>query len=278
MKPFFILLILTASALCLIMPVSAYYTGGIYPLNKTDPKMGPVYNSTVPGERNAGQWYEFTLLNVTGYQSVVYHYTVYDADIRDSYEYRSDAWGQWWRQDPEQGKKFLFVWLCGWSEGTSWLGWGMDRFFASVNGTMRLSPEPVQFSDIGRIRRGGAWSDKVPPRTIRWMENKTSFPGFAWSGDAWGFKDGLELDGQDPGQSNAMQGYLIFQIPRSMQLKDIQIIGWFGDWGRAWWNLDYKPYIQQSPEYQRILQKDIIKQQRESGLRVLDSPNVRQRG
>ncbi len=180
MKPIIFSLALAALALLMIMPSSAYFTEGTYPLFGT----GPAFNASIPGERNAGQWFVFTLLNVSGYSDVKYHFTLYDAYILDSYDYRSDAWGQWWTEYPDSGNKFLFVWICGWCEGTSWIGWGSDRFFAWINSNS-LKPEPVQFSDIGKVRKGTTFTNNVPPRTIRWLENRTSYLDFVWELCVW---------------------------------------------------------------------------------------------
>lgn len=272
MKPFFYILMLLAMATIIIVPVSSQYTDTTCPLDGK----GPAFNASTPGERNAGQWYDFALLNVTGYQNVTYHFTVYDAEIRDSYEYRSDAWGQWWTQEPDQGKKFLFVWICGWSEGTTWIGWGSERFFAWVD-RLSIIPEPVNFSDIGMVKRGGHYTDEVPPRTIRWMENKTSYLDFPWSGDAYSFRDGIQMIRQEPGKSNAMQGYLIYQVPQNTELKDIRIAGWFGYYGTAWWNLEQKAFIQNSTEIQRQIRIEQLQQERLTGKRMPGNKHSQER-
>jgi hypothetical protein len=251
------------AAILLVLPVSAYYPDSLYPI-------GGKYNATVPGERNAGQWYEWQIINVSGYADVKYHFTIYDAEIKDSYEYRSDAWGQWWTETPNPGKKFLFVWVCGWSEGTTWWGWGQDRFFAWVKGTT-LKPEDVKYSDIGKVYRGGGSSNEVPPYTIKGFEDRITFPGFPNCGDeAYGYKEGIALERMEPAKSNAWSGYIIYQVPSDTKLKDIQIAGWFGYFGTAYWNLEPKPYIQQSPEFQ--VKKKQIQMQGEiqSGKRLPD--------
>ena len=260
MKPFYYLLIIAA---CLVViPASALYHDTLY--------LGEgKYNESFPGERNAGQWYTFHLNNASGLADVDYHFTIVDAEIRKSYQYRSDAWGQWWNETPDPGTKFLFVWICGYSEGTSWIGWGSDRFAAWVDG-QTIQADPVVVSDIGKIRRGGAFTDKVPPRTIAGMENKSALPGFAYASDAYGFKDGIELSRMEPGKSNAFYGYLIYRIPEKAELKDIQIAGWFGYYGTAIWNLQPKMYTQDSPESKIIKEKEEIQKQILLGRRLSD--------
>lgn len=269
MKPFFFVTILTA--LLLIVPASAYYSDAIIPAGTG---FMPVYNASYPGERNAGQWYDFAINNVSGYADVKYHFTVYDAQIKDSYQYRSDAWGEWWRETAGPGKKFLFVWICGYSEGTSWYGWGPERFFLWINGET-IPQEPIMVSDIGKVRRGTAWSSQVPPRTIRFMENRTSFKDFPYSQDAYGYSDGIMKTRMEPGKSNAWSGYIIYQVPETSTHKDMQIAGWFDYFGTAYWNLQPRVYIQDSPEYLEIKQRELIENQIRKGSRLRDNATPR---
>jgi len=273
MKFFFYILVLLATAMTIIVPVSSQYTNDTYPLDGK----GPAFNASTPGERNAGQWYDFSILNVSGYRDVVYHFTVYDAELEDSYEYRSDAWGQWWTENPAPGNEFLFVWICGWSEGTSWIGWGPDRFFAWIN-TRTFYPEPVILSDIGLVYKGGKATSDVPPRTIRWLEeNKTSYLDFTWSDDAYSFEDGVELTRQEPGKSNAMQGYLIYQVPKGTKFKDIRVAGWFGYYGTAWWNLEQKAFTQNSTEFRKQTRAEQLLQERMTGKRMPGNRQAQER-
>ena len=73
------------------------------------------------------------------------------------------------------------------------------------------------------------------------MENRTSYKGFTYSQDAYGYNDGLEMNRMVPGMSNAWNGYIIYQVPSTFTIEDMQIAGWFGYYGTAWWNL--KPRV-----------------------------------
>nr|WP_321352497.1 hypothetical protein [uncultured Methanoregula sp.] len=268
------LLLVLSLLILLIVPSSAYYSDSLL-----SPVAGSTlqYNESYTGERNAGQWFTFELINASGLADVKYHFTVADAEIKTSYQYRSDAWAQWRNQTPDPGKKFLFVWICGYSEGTSWIGWGASHFAAWIDGET-IAPEEVQYSDIGRVRRGAGWSDIVPPRTIRFLENKTELPGFPDMADeAYGFKEGLEQTRMIPGKSNAYYGYLIYQIPAKYEMKDIQIAGWFGYYGTAIWNLSPRLYIQRSPEYQKIIEREQRRQEIAQGQRLSDRDVVKNR-
>lgn len=255
-----------------ILPVNAYYVDSPV-LTKSD--FTPQYNATFPGERNAGQWYEFSINNVSGDRDVKYHFTVYDTQIKNSYEYRTDAWGQWWTESPEPGKKFLFVWICGYSEGTTWDGWESERFYLWDNGK-QINQEPVILSDIGKVNKGGSWSTKTPPRTIRFIENRSSYQDFTYSQDAYGYQDGLVMNRMEPGKSNAWNGYIIYQVPKTSELKDMQILGWFGYHGTAIWNLKPVAYIQNSPEYFTLKQNRRIAEEILQGIRIRGDEETKQ--
>jgi hypothetical protein len=247
----------------IIMPVSAYYTSEIIPQSSG---FLPEYNATFPGERNAGQWYEFSINNVSGDLDVKYHFTVYDVEIKDSYEYRSDAWGQWWNETPTRGNKFLFIWIVGYSEGTSWDGWESERFYLWDNGK-QINQEPIIMSDIGKVIRGNSWSSKIPPRTIRFIENRRSYLDFPYSQDVYGYQDGLVMNRMEPGKSNAWNGYIIYQIPKTSELKDLRLLGWFGYHGYAIWNLKPYGYIQETPEYMEIKAAENRRTEIQKGIR-----------
>lgn len=112
------------------------------------------FNESIAGDRNLGQYFTFTMDNVTGtYAHARYHYTVYDYRIiGDNFTYYSISWGQWFKKDAAKGKKYLAIWVRGWMEGTSYFGWASDRFSVFVNG-QTIGPEPVLLQDIPLGRR-----------------------------------------------------------------------------------------------------------------------------
>ena len=50
-----------------------------------------------------------------------------------------------------------------------------------------------------------------------------------------------------PGTSNAWNGYLIYQVPATFTIEKMQIAGWFGYYGTAWWNLQPPVVLQNNP-------------------------------
>ena len=103
------------------------------------------------------------------------------------------------------------------------------------------------------------------------MENISYFPHFTWSGDTYGYVDGIQSDRLVAGPTNAMQGYLIYQVPESVALSDLRVaMDTYTD--QAWWNLENKTY-QQVDDVARKQQQDQeqIQEQILQGLRLPDN-------
>ena len=227
------------------------------------------FNASIAGERNIGQWYNFTIENVSGLKDASYHYVVYRAYFKDYYTYRDENWGLWLTQAPDAGKKYLFVWVLGYldSSSTDWWGWDQDRFPVWYN-TSAISPEPIAMVSS---QFGGTYYGVDHPRLISGMENISYFPHFTWSGDAYGYVDGIQSDRLIAGPTNAMQGYVIYQVPETVTLSDLRV-AMITYTDQIWWNLENKTY-QQVDDVARKQQQDQeqIQEQILQGLRLPDN-------
>ena len=227
------------------------------------------FNSTIPGERNIGQWYNFTIENVSGYKQASYHYTVYRAYFVNDYQYHDENWGQWFDQFPTQGNKYLFVWIAGYLDdsSTDWWGWDQDRFPIWYNNEA-IQPEPVIMASSQYV---GIFRGNDHPRIIAGMENTSYLDGFTWSGDEYGFYDGIQVDRMEPGITNAMQGYAIYQVPIESNLLSVRVaMNTYTD--QAWWNLENKSFEQvDDVGRQRRTDNQIIQTQIVQGIRLPDN-------
>lgn len=206
------------------------------------------FDQTIPGGRNMGDLYSWTIENVSGQKNVTHHFTVYTWKMMEPdepYQWWSDNWAQWFNQTPDPGKKWLFIWLEGYTTGTTtWSYYDHSDRFALWTTNTSISPEPVQLVDVVKIKRGTGWSTELPPVIIAQTINHTTPRGLVYSDDIYGWKEGIEQGRIEPGESNAYNGYLKFQIDNSLKPEDLRLSGWFGYWGTAWWNLVPKEFIQ----------------------------------
>ncbi|MFA4859164.1 hypothetical protein [Methanoregula sp.] len=226
------------------------------------------FNSTISGDRNIEQVYTWQVQNVSGLADIGYHFEVYDyRDLGSNYTYWSKAWGKWEKHYATPGTRFIAVWVNGWTEGTTWIGWGPDRFNMWIWGNTTIKPLPTHLQDMP-ITYG---SERYRPVVIAELENRTRQDG-SWLPSEWyGFKDGQELDRAEPGLSNSVNGFILYEVPVIAKIPDLRVAGWFGYYGTAIWYLTPQKIIQNS--FERIQADDIklIQVQKEIGLRVSDS-------
>jgi len=224
---------------------------------------GDRFNPSLSGERNIGQEYSWTIQNVSGLSDVCYNTSVYDFKIIGSqYTYYSIEWGQWFTEQADTGKKYLIVWARTESNGTSWYGWGGDRFTLWVWGNTTIVPDPVPLQDLPIKYQ----SEHYLTRVIAELQNRTGTDGELLTREWYGWKDGNELDRQEPGSSAAYDGMILYQIPEEAQPEDIRVLGWFGYYGYGIWYLtEQEELIQvvntqatQAEEQKPIIQLDRI--------------------
>lgn len=188
-------------------------------------------------ELNREDLFTFTMNNVGGSQeNVTHHFTVYSSRLmqeNESYHYWSVLEGQMLNQTPDKGKKWLFVWVEDYIEGATTWPYEINRFSAWVWGNTTIPAEPVQMEDFTRR------ADKhLKPAAIEGVSYGHPVPrDYSWFGDPYGWKDGFYQPRIEPGKSNAWSGWIKFQVPEKASLEDIQIAGWFLNYGTAYWNL-----------------------------------------
>lgn len=195
------------------------------------------FNASQPGERNAGEQYQFTMHNVSGtYEDVTHHFTVYSSKLfekNQSYHYWSVLYGQWFNQTPDKGKKWLFVWVEDYTEGSTTWAYEKDRFTVWIWGNTTIPAEPDQLEDHT------SYSDKHRgPAIIQWVTYGHVVPReYSWFGDPYGWRDGYIQPRIEPGRSNAWSGWIRYQVPERATLQDLQLAGWFDNFGSVQWNL-----------------------------------------
>lgn len=226
-----------------------------------------VFNSSIPGERNIGQEFTFSIDNVSMRADVVYHYTVYSSRaLGDHITYWSKAWGTWFTDQAPAGYQYLAVYVRAWTEGTTVWGYGSDRFYVWYI-DQSIGALPVKLEDLP-IRYK---SEKYRPAVIQELENRYE-PGIGLlPSEPYGWKDGQELTRMEPGLSNAWDGPILYLIPDSAGLRDLRVAGWFGDYrGTAVWWITEHEIRQASFESWLSEQTRILEQQRKENLRVSD--------
>jgi hypothetical protein len=233
------------------------------------------FNATVPGERNLGQVFTWSIQNVSNRADVTYHFNVYAWRLIGlNYTYYSPAWGRWFTADSRPEFQYLAIWVRAWSEGTTCWGYGPDRFNIWAWGNRTIIPEPVHLEDVA-VKIG---SDHFRPVVIRELENRTLPNGTILTTEWFGWEDGQELTRIEPGTSNAWDGVSLYQVPVAAGPEDLQVAGWFGYFGTPIWYLTPHEIKQKSFEIWLVGQLAELKHQILEGFRQNDRSGARSQG
>lgn len=202
------------------------------------------FNTSIPGERNTEDWFTFTLHNVSGQEDVTHHITVYGARLLpagEPYQYWSEYFGQTLNQTPDKDKRWLFVWVEDWIEGTPIWPFDQSRFNAWIWGNTTIPAEPVQLQDIkpkqGMKLKPATISGVTYGANVQWRQHN-------YYGDPYGWRDGIEMPYIQTGKSNSWSGWIKYQVPAAAELQDIQVSGWFLNHGLCYWNLLDREVVQ----------------------------------
>lgn len=238
------------------------------------------FNGTVPGDRNTGQVFTWSIQNVSKEADIKYHYVVYASRlIGMNYSYYSNAWGRWDIHSVTPGYQYLVIWVRGWTEGTTSWGYGPERFRVFVWDNWTIDPEPAHLNDLP-IR---FLSDEYRPVVNAELENRTLLNGSLsrvelLTTEWYGWKNNQKLVRMEPGLSNNWDGVILYQVPASAALKDLRVAGWFGYYGTPIWYLTPHEIMQKSFEAWQREQQDELSRQKANGLRVSDRQGNRVRG
>lgn len=230
LKKDFQIYMIKVGSICVFFAVLIFFIS-LYPVDALP------FNASQPGERNPGDPYQFTMHNVSGtYENVTHHITVYSSKLfpkNQSYQYWSVLYGQWMNQTPEKNKKWLFVWVEDYTEGATTWSYEKDRFTVWIWGNTTIPAEPVQLEDHT------SYPDKHKgPAIIQGVTyGHTVSRDYSWFGDPYGWRDGYIQPRVEPGRSNAWSGWIRYQVPDGAMLQDLQLAGWFDNFGSVQWNL-----------------------------------------
>lgn len=205
-------------------------------------------NPYSPGERWEKQWYRHVaqhtpnpLFNATYTKPLDFGIVIYDHKFVNSYTWWSDKDGQYYKEMPTPGYKFLFVWVHEEVFGDPKMnvatmeGFNTDSFIAQykqslyyndtnynpVNCVLEFDTKP----DYYRISRTSAFG---------YTRIYTGYkPGSGYGG--WIAEQNVDLY---TGQGNAWDGYIVYQVPAVATDHDTLLVGNFGAYGNAYWRFD----------------------------------------
>lgn len=178
-----------------------------------------------------GQWLSWKRENVSGLKDLSVHTTVYDFRMFGIVNWRSISWGQYFVEGAGEGKKFLFVMVNTYSDEGSSRMWGINRshYWVDINGQLyppsdRLLPE-IRLKEFDEI-----WN-------YNHVENVKPY-GYLRTYDSLGREIVEELGFLKSGESNAWDGYIVYEIPKDTKPEDIKVVAQFNSFIEPhWWQL-----------------------------------------
>jgi len=165
-----------------------------------------------------------------GTGSVVSEATVYRFWINDTYEWHNDKDNRYYVEKPRAGNKFLFVFVQMQNKG-DYRVWFPDSGKISVyyNGVMYTEDTSHYKPDKGE-------DEEATPVEVKEVMYYHKLNGDEYVED-FGFSHGTELAYLYPGTSNAVDGYIVYQVPQSLVPEETYVLIPFNAQDSGIWKL-----------------------------------------
>lgn len=145
-----------------------------------------------------------------GREDIAMEVTVYRVTTMDGYEWWSTAWGKYWNTTPEEGNHFLFAFVRLTDRGTARARLPSPSMFVLHGGDTTY----VQNVD----RDHSLWIKGIGVRQYDFFYDTTA----GWI---------------DPGESNEVEGFLLFEVPATLEPGDAYLEVTFSSKAAAVWKL-----------------------------------------
>jgi hypothetical protein len=201
-----------------------------------------------PGQRSQGQWFKFYRSEVQGLKNLQVGIIAYRSKFLDRYTWYNPSTGNYFSQRPATGNRYFAVWvnqeMIGETITEDPSFWAFDEraFAVQVGNELFTTQNNVSYSPVIRIKEFDdytTYDDAItaPPfgYYVRYTAVNPEAGGYAAEKLGW-LRLGKPID-----------GFLLFEVPRESQLRDMQLLGEFGTFGKAAWKLDT------TTEYHKII-------------------------
>lgn len=190
------------------------------------------------GERWEDQWFKWRRNDVQGYKDLYVGIVVYRHAFMDKYTWWNAATGNYQEQKPASGNRYLAVWvheeMLGDNSTYDPSMWIFDENAFRVQVKGRLCEPDQSHNPVNRILEFDQKYD--------YYDTVTAGP-FAWDVRYSGFNP--ETAGYVAerrgwlrwGEGNAVDGYILFEIPKDTMEQDVLVLGSFSRFGNAYWRI-----------------------------------------
>jgi hypothetical protein len=195
------------------------------------PTMSEAQVMAATGGLHMGEWLSWKRENVSGYKDMSTHVTVYGWRMYGTVNWRSYSWGTYFREGAGEQNKWLFVLVNSYSDQNMSRMWGIqpNQFRVQI-GQDLYEPSETLRPEIRIKEMDEIWNlqhvENVKPYSYLRRVDKTG-------------EYTEELGYIKAGQSNAWDGYIVFQIPARTKAQDIKVLASFQNLTEPhWWKLE----------------------------------------
>jgi hypothetical protein len=165
-----------------------------------------------------------------GSEKVASEATVYRYWINDTYEWHNDMDNHYYVQSPKAGNKYLFVFV-------QMINIGDTRVWFPAAGSVVVNYNGVRYyQDQSHYKPDKAHDVKETPVEVKEIQYFHTLNGDEFVED-FGFSHGTELAYLYPGSSNAVDGYIIYEVPKSLNPEETYVMIPFNGQDQGVWKL-----------------------------------------
>ena len=166
-----------------------------------------------------------------GSEKVASEATVYKYWINDTYQWHNDKDNNYYVQSPGAGTKYLFVFVH--LENT-----GDTRVWFPPAGNVVVYYNGIRYyQDQNHYKPNKGSNPKATPIEVKQIQYSQKLNGDEYAED-FGFSHGTELGYLYPGTSNAVDGYIIYEVPKSLTPEETYVVIPFNGQDQGVWKLE----------------------------------------
>jgi hypothetical protein len=165
-----------------------------------------------------------------GSEKVASEATVYRYWINDTYEWHNDMDNHFYVQKPQAGNKYLFVFVQMMNTGTTRV------WFPPAGSIILHHNNDIYYQDQSHFKPDKGRDIKETPVEVKEIQYFQKLNGDEYVED-FGFSYGGELAYLYPGASNAVDGYIIYEVPLSLTPEKTYVEIPFNGQDRGVWKL-----------------------------------------
>lgn len=188
------------------------------------------------GERWERQWFKFHRDNVSGLTNIHVGVVVYRHAYLDKYTWWNNALGNYQEEYAPDGTRFCAVWvheeMFGDNIDDGATMWAFDNSSFELQYKNRFVPRDTKYNAVNRIKEFDTQYDyyntiSAQPFGWYWVYTGQAPATAGWEAQKIGY---LHM-----GQGNAIDGYMIFLVPKIATDDDLLLVGNFAAFGTAYW-------------------------------------------